>query len=335
MKVAVIFGGTSQERDVSMASGIQVFSALKSIGCEVILIDANSGIVDIKDIRSLANHKISATPPKFTSPSKNLKKNMITHIIDSLEFKDIDIAFIALHGEFGEDGMLQILFESLKIPFTGTGHIGSVLAMNKDIAKHLMTSVGVTTPPWQMCQIGQIVKNQLGWPVIVKPNSQGSTIGLSLVWNEGELKKAISKAREYDDEVMLEKYIKGRELTVSILDNKPLTVGEIIVTSEIFDYQSKYQENGAIETFPANISNAKTKTIQQLAMKVNHVLKLEHFSRIDFIMEDEGQLWCLEANSIPGLTAKSLLPQSAQASGIDFASLCKKICDLGIKRSRI
>jgi D-alanine-D-alanine ligase len=251
------------------------------------------------------------------------------------ELRQVDVVFLALHGGTGEDGTLQALLDLTGIPYTGSGHMASANAMDKDISKRLFRMAGIPTPDWLMAPVTpDVVEAELGYPVVVKPNKQGSTVGLTVVKHPDELEAARATAYRYDDEVMLERFIPGRELTVGILMDEPLGVGEIILRgSEIFDYESKYQTGGAEEVFPADLSEELTREVQRLGLAVHRTLKLEGYSRVDFRMDDEERLWCLEANTLPGMTSTSLLPQSARSMGISFAELCERICRLAIERA--
>ena len=334
MKVAVIFGGSSEERDVSIASGLEVVSALRSAEHEVIAVDTATGVLTSDAEQALSGFSVAKKPPEQQALVASGQNSPVA-VASVPELRDVDVVFIALHGGSGEDGTLQALLEALNIPFTGSGHVGSAIAMDKDVSKRLMVAAGVPTPHWKMCSsLRHDISNDLGWPVVVKPNAQGSTIGLSLVRSHSELPSAVAKAGRFDQEVMLETYVAGREFTVGILDGRPLTVGEIVAPSEVFDYESKYQQGGAREIFPADISPTKIQEIQGLGVRVHEALKLGGYSRVDFRMDEAGNIWCLEANSVPGLTPTSLLPQSAQASGISFARLCERVCRLAIKRGR-
>lgn len=332
MKVAVIFGGSSEERDVSIASGLEVISAMRVRGHDVIAVDTARGLLSADAERTLKGFKVLENHPSSIDLDE-VRRQPPVAVANTPELKDVDIVFIALHGGTGEDGTFQAFLEVSGIPFTGSGRVASTIAMDKDISKRLMLGASVPTPAWQMCNPDdESIELQLGYPLIVKPNAQGSTIGLSLVRQRSELRAAIEKAGKFDDEIMLEAFVSGREFTVGILDGHPLAVGEIVAPNEIFDYASKYQRGGATEIFPAAISLAETQEIQDLAVRVHKALKLSGYSRIDFRMDESGQFWCLEANSVPGLTPTSLLPQSAKAAGIEFSELCERICLLGIKQ---
>ncbi len=208
--------------------------------------------------------------------------------------------------------------------------------MDKDISKHLFRAAGVPTPDWLMAPADVArAEERLGYPLVVKPNKQGSTVGLTVVKSREMIEPAIAFAFRYDNEVMLEQFIAGREFTVGVLEGNALAVGEIIPQeSEVFDYRSKYQVGGAQEIFPADLDAQQTATARDLAERAHRALKLRDYSRIDFRMDAEGTFWCLEANTLPGMTATSLLPQSATACGITFAELCDRIARLALKRTR-
>jgi D-alanine-D-alanine ligase len=332
VKIAVIFGGKSAEREVSIASGLQVFKVLKELGHEVLAIDTAKGVLGPADQKRFLSAHIQVIPP--SSNALALIQSGPTELLSSVGIADVDVFFLALHGGAGEDGTLQSYLDVTGIPYTGSSHMPSVYAMDKDIAKRIFCKANIPTPEWLMtpCTLAQ-VKKRLGFPVVVKPNKQGSTIGLTVVTDAKKLDSAIDEAYRHDDEVMIEKFIPGRELTVGILEDRALTVGEIIPhKSDVFDYQSKYQEGGATEIFPAKLSPVQTKTVQNLGLKAHRALKLQDYSRIDFRMDPQGGIWCLEANSLPGLTSNSLLPKSAAASGISFPELCERICQLAINR---
>jgi D-alanine-D-alanine ligase len=207
------------------------------------------------------------------------------------------------------------------------------MAMDKDVAKRLFLGAGIATAPWRMAPVdADEVTRALGWPVVVKPSKQGSTVGLSIVQGPEDLAAAIVEARRHDDEVMVEQFVPGRELTVGVLDDQALAVGEIIPQHEIFDYECKYQPGLAQEIFPANLASATAERLQLLAMRVHETLFLRDFSRVDFILDGEGNPWCLEANALPGMTPQSLLPKAAAAAGITFPELCERIVEVALRR---
>ncbi|MGD0915003.1 MAG: D-alanine--D-alanine ligase [Thermodesulfobacteriota bacterium] len=335
MKIAVIFGGKSTERDVSIASGAQIFQALKDRGHEVLAVDTARGILGPAEEKHLLASHIKAIPPK--SDELALVRSGASELLSSPELADVDVFFLALHGGIGEDGTFQAVLDVAGIPYTGSRHMASVYAMDKDVAKRLFRVAGILTPNWLMapCPL-QEVKERLGFPVVVKPNKQGSTIGLAVVTRPEELYPAIEEASRHDDEVIIEAFIPGREFTVGILEDRPLAVGEIIPRrKDVFDYESKYQQGEAREIFPAELTREQIRTVQELGLSAHQVLKLEDYSRVDFRLDAAGHIWCLEVNSLPGLTLTSLFPQSAAAVGISFPELCERICQLAIRRHQV
>jgi D-alanine-D-alanine ligase len=251
--------------------------------------------------------------------------------------KQADVVFLGLHGGYGEDGTVQAMLDMAGIRYTGSGHLASALAMDKDLSKHLFRRAGVQTADWVMARAGQAPDDQmgkLGLPVIVKPSKQGSTVGLSIVRKREELAGAIAEAFRYDDEVMVEQFVPGRELTVGILGDQALPVGEIIPKHEIYDYECKYTPGMAEEVFPAQIPSDRAREAQDLARRAFQALKLRGCARIDFRMTDDGSLYCLEANTLPGMTQTSLIPQAAAAAGIPFPDLCERIARLALEESR-
>jgi D-alanine-D-alanine ligase len=334
MKIAVLFGGTSEERDVSIASGAQVFRALREAGHEVVAVDTVHGLLGPAEERRLLTTGVAPVPPSEQALA-TMRAVALAPVGDTKALREVDVVFLALHGGSGEDGTLQALLDLAGIAYTGSGHLASANAMDKDISKRLIRAAGVPTPDWLMAPVSpDEAETRIGYPLVVKPNKQGSTVGLSVVKRRQDLQAAIELAFRYDDEVMLERFVAGRELTVGILDGRPLAVGEIIPRrGEIFDYESKYQQGGADEIFPADLSDEQSRAVQELGLTVHRALKLEGYSRVDFRMDAARRLWCLEANTLPGMTATSLLPQSAGAAGIRFGDLCERICELGIERA--
>jgi D-alanine-D-alanine ligase len=241
--------------------------------------------------------------------------------------READVAFLALHGGRGEDGTIQTILETLGVPYTGSGPLGSALAMDKDISKRLFLQADLPTAPWLMAPASAAEAGKaLGWPVVVKPSKQGSTVGLTVVKRPEDYDRAVWYAGEYDDEVMIEAFVPGRELTVGILADEALAVGEIIPRHEVFDYECKYTPGMSEEIFPADLPAAVTAEVQRQGLLAHRVLKLRGYSRVDFRLTADGNLRCLEANTLPGMTSTSLLPQSAKATGIEFALLCDRIC---------
>jgi len=334
-------GGTSAERDVSLASGVRVAEALRSRGHEVLSVDTAHGILSAPDEQALLSGKIVKTIPPDVQALVRLNAQLPSTL---RSLPRTDVVFLALHGGQGEDGTLQALLDLTSVPYTGSGHLASALAMDKDLSKHLFRAAGVPTADWRMAPVSGIgnresgigdfaseVERELGLPVIVKPSKQGSTVGLSIVREIGKLWESIEEAAKFDDEVMVEQFIPGRELTVGILGNEALPVGEIIPVHEIYDYECKYTAGMAREIFPADLTVEETRTIQDLARRAFRALKLRGYARIDFRMTPDGVFYCLEANTLPGMTALSLIPQAAAAAGISFPELCERIVQLALE----
>ena len=331
MKVAVLFGGTSEEREVSIASGAQIINALRSLGHDVLAIDSAKGLLNRDEERQLLTSRVAVVPPD--SDALAVVRSGGSELLGPSLLADIDVVFLALHGGTGEDGTIQAILDLANLPYTGSGHTASAIAMDKDLSKRLFVSAGIVTPEWLMAPVEEVeAEKRLGFPLIVKPNRQGSTIGLSVVRESAELTPAIELASHHDEEVMLEQFIVGREITVGVLNGEALAVGEVIIPANaVFDYETKYQ--GIVtEVFPADLPERTAAEAQRLALLAHKTLKLDDYSRTDFRLDARGQLWCLEVNTLPGMTATSLLPQSAQARGIAFPELCEQICRLAIKR---
>ena len=331
MKIAVLFGGTSEERDVSIASAAQIIPTLRRLGHEVWAVDTVTGRLDSAAEQHLLVAGVAPEPPSDAQIA-DVRGRAVALSPAAFDIKEVDLVFLALHGGAGEDGRIQAMLDLAGLAYTGSNHIASAAAMDKDISKRLFRSVGVPTPDWLMAPVAQqSVQTLLGWPVVVKPNKQGSTVGLTVVREPARLPGAVDRANEYDSEVMIEAFVAGREFTVGVLTGKALPVGEIVVPGDVFDYQSKYQAGGAREIFPANITAAESTLLQDYALRAHGVLKLGAYSRIDSRRDNQGGFWCLEANSLPGMTATSLLPQAAKAAGIDFPELLDQICRGALK----
>jgi D-alanine-D-alanine ligase len=334
MRIAVLFGGTSEERDVSIASAAQIIPALRAAGHEVVAVDTATGRLPAADERRLLHSGVARQPPTEKSIA-NVRASAVTLNTSNIDAGDVDVVFVALHGGAGEDGRLQAMLNLAGMAYTGSTHTASAAAMDKDLSKRLFRSVQLPTAAWLMAPtLADEVAEQLGWPVIVKPNKQGSTVGLSLVRCAADLQSAIDTARQFDDEVMVERFIAGREFTVGILDDHALPVGEIIAPREIFDYEAKYQPTAAREIFPAQIPAEEARRVQDYALRAHRALKLGVYSRVDFRRDSNGEYWCLEANTLPGMTATSLLPQAALAAGISFPELLERICRGAIRTTR-
>lgn len=332
MKITVLMGGPSAERNVSLASGIRIVLALRSKGHDVIAFDPSRGRLSDEEQQRLATSTVGTEPPSLDSLAQTTGGAFLPALETLPEISDADVVFLALHGGMGEDGTLQALLDMAKVRYTGSGHLSSALAMDKDLSKKLFRAAGVQTADWLMAPTDvQEVERELGFPVVVKPSKQGSTVGLTVVKQKDKLEAAIDEAWKYDDEVMIERFIPGRELTVGILGDRALPVGEIKPVHEIYDYECKYTAGMAAEEFPAQLTDAETAEIQRQALAAFRALKLRGYARIDFRLSssddgDEGSaFYCLEANTLPGMTELSLIPQGAAAAGISFAGLCEEI----------
>ena len=329
----MLLGGTSSERDVSIASGLRVAEALRSRGHSVTAVDTVRGALTPAEEQAVLAGPVMKTLPPEQGALARLSSETLPATVRGLSAdRGADVVFIGLHGGQGEDGTLQALLDLTGVPYTGSGHLASALAMDKDLSKRLFRDAGVRTADWLMAPASddEIVA-KLGLPVIVKPSKQGSTVGLTLVKQRADIQPAIAEALNFDDEVMIEQFIAGRELTVGILGDVALPVGEIIPKHEIYDYECKYTPGMAREEFPAKLSVAEARTVQEQALLAFKALKLSGCARIDFRMMEDGTFYCLEANTLPGMTALSLIPQAAAAAGILFPELCDRIVQLALR----
>jgi len=296
----------------------------------VAVVDTARGFIpETEETRALSG-AVGREPPAIEDLAA-LERGLFLSGIGALTvIRETDVIFVSLHGGRGEDGTLQALLDVVGVPYTGSRALGTALAMDKDVSKRLFRVAGVPTADWLMAPASSDeAGRRLGWPVVVKPSKQGSTVGLTLVKEPKAYDAAIQLAARHDDEVMIEAFVPGRELTVGILDGRALAVGEITPQHEIFDYECKYTPGMAQETFPAALSPTETAECQRLGLTVHQALKLGGYSRVDFRFSPQGELVCLEVNALPGMTATSLLPQSAAAVGIPFAELCERICLAG------
>lgn len=327
MRVTVLTGGTSSERDVALASAVQVVAALRRAGHQVSVVDTARGYIPEADEPRMLGGTVGAAPPSIEHLRELERGVLLSGLAAIPAVREADVLFLCLHGGRGEDGSIQTLLEMVGVPYTGSGRLGSGIAMDKDLSKRLFRLAGVPTADWVMAPAALAeVERDFGFPVVVKPSKQGSTVGLTVVKRAEEYEPAVELAARYDDEVMIERFVPGRELTVGILDGEALAVGEIIPQHEIFDYECKYTPGMSQEIFPADLSPAVTAEVQRLGLLAHEALKLGGYSRVDFRLTPEGRLFCLEVNTLPGMTATSLLPQSAAAVGIEFTELCDRIC---------
>jgi len=343
VKITVLLGGASAERNVSVASGLRIVNALRSRGHEVTAFDPSRGVIDAATERELSEKGVGVDPPSLDALARTTGGSFLPALETYPELAGADVVFLGLHGGQGEDGTLQALLDMAHIKYTGSGLLSSALAMDKDLSKRLFRAAGVQTADWLMApaSIEEVVET-LGLPVVVKPSKQGSTVGLTVVKTREQFDAAVEEALRYDDEVMIEAFIPGREITVGILGDRALPVGEIKPKHEIYDYECKYTAGMAEEDFPAKLSAGDTARVQHQALAAFQALKLGGCARIDFrlISSDDGsgggtgQFYCLEANTLPGMTEFSLIPQGAAAMGMSFADLCEEIVRLAVARNR-
>jgi D-alanine-D-alanine ligase len=336
MRVAVLMGGTSDEREVSLSSGAEVADALREAGHEVVAVDTAHGPLSPEEEARLLSGGVHAAPPGASDLARLDERHTVALMGDP-SLKDISVFFLALHGGSGEDGTLQALLDVARVTYTGSDRLGCSLAMDKEVSKRLLRDAGVPTPDWLTGQPTEAeVVEALGLPVIVKASSGGSSLRLILAHDRAELGAAIRESRGWDDVVLFERYHAGRELTVGVLGAETLPVGEIIPEHEIFDYECKYQPGMAQEIFPADIPESLAKRLGELALTAHRALRMRDYSRVDFIVDGDGdgQPWCLEANALPGMTANSLLPKAARAAGMEFPELCDRIISLAAARKR-
>ena len=330
LRVAVLMGGSSEERGVSLASGCEVAAALRSRGHRVTSIDAAVGRVAPALERRVLESGIgrAGVPDPPPGPEGVLPEAAV--IASEPALREVEVVFVALHGGAGEDGTIQRLLEVAGIPYAGSGPVACALAMDKDLTKRLFRDAGVATPDWIAgAAPGAKVVERLGLPVIVKPMSGGSSVRLALARSAAEVDAATEVAGGGGDVVMYEAYVEGREFTVGIVGEETLPVVEIEPAGELFDFDSKYEPGMAVETVPARIPGELAGELRAEALRVHRLLRMQHFSRVDFMVDADGGVWCLEANALPGLTSNSLLPKAAAAAGVEFPDLCERICLLG------
>lgn len=335
MRIIVLAGGLSPERDVSLSSGSLIANALIENGHDVMLLDLFLGREN-KEILPIYRNKNSKYKFEYVVPEKEpdltaIKSSVISDsnfigngVIDLC--KDADMVFMGLHGSSGKNGQLQATFDMYGINYTGTKYIGSLLAMDKDISKKLMRENGILTADWQHIKLNDHNDfSNIKYPCVVKPCSCGSSVGVTIVENKEQLNSAIDYAKKYEEYVIIEDKIEGREFSVGILNGKALPVIEIKPLCGFYDYKNKYQKGLTEEICPADISDEISQFLQNNALAVHNTLRLGFYSRIDFILDDNNDAYCLEANTLPGMTPTSLLPQEALAAGISYNELCNII----------
>jgi D-alanine-D-alanine ligase len=345
MNIAVLLGGYSAERDVSLASGLRIAAALRERGHEVTCVDPAAvdarGVLGRAEEERLLAAGVGSAPPSLDALAGlgYGQGGIRPELAGWPAVRDADVCFLALHGGQGEDGTLQALLDLAGVRYTGSGHLASALAMDKHLSKVLFRAAGVGTADWRMAPrlaaddaaararfCGEVVE-ALGLPVIVKPSKQGSSVALTVVRDPAALWPAVDLAFRYDDAVMVEQFVAGRELTVGILGDDALPVLEILPKHEVYDYECKYTAGMAEERL-ADLPAAESAAVQRQARLAFDALGLGGYARIDFRMNAAGDFYCLEANTLPGMTALSLIPQAAAAAGILFPALCERIVAL-------
>ncbi|MBR6328668.1 MAG: D-alanine--D-alanine ligase [Lachnospiraceae bacterium] len=360
MKIVVLAGGTSTERDVSFVSGSMVYKALKSKGHEVILADVFCGL-DPELVESIAGQdydlsglfyadrdwaaevkKIGEECPDLESVIKNRPPSEDGYfgpfVLEICRLADM--VFLGLHGENGENGKVQAAFDLLGIRYTGTDYASSAIAMNKTLSKSIFKVKGIPTPEYFIIQpIRQeeeiksgSIRKPLKYPCVVKTACGGSSVGVYIAKDEAEYLDAVRKAAVFKADILIEEYIKGREFSVGVVDGEAYPIIEIAPISGFYDYKNKYQAGSTVETCPARLPWEITAAIQKTAEDAYAALGMSGYGRMDFMMDENNRFYCLEANTLPGMTPTSLLPQEAAARGEDFAQLCEKIVHVSLRR---
>lgn len=343
MKIVVLAGGTSTEREISIVSGTGICGALRQKGHEAILVDIFCGVENVDwenpfpaeyDVEKAAEYMKSFNP-KIEEMKKTRRSFFGPNVLELCE--KCDIVFLGLHGANGEDGKVQAAFDLLGIRYTGTGYLSSAMAMDKGITKQVFLMNHVPTPGgFSMNKEDgfekDLSKYGLNFPVVVKTSCGGSSVGVYIVNNQKEYEDALADASQYGDEIVVEEYIKGREFSVAVVDNKAYPVIEIAPLQGFYDYKNKYQAGSTVETCPAEISPELTAKMQENAVKAAKALGLTGYSRLDFMMKENGEMYCLEANTLPGMTPTSLIPQEAKVLGMDYPTLCEELIRISMKK---
>ncbi|MDD6038555.1 MAG: D-alanine--D-alanine ligase [bacterium] len=344
MDIVVLAGGLSSERDVSFVTGSNVAKALRENGHRVILMDVFMGRgtegEDITDWFARSEEvstqvgAISETAPDLAAvkASREDKSDCFfgPNVIEIC--RKADIVFMALHGENGENGKVQAAFDLFGIRYTGSDYLGSALAMDKSLAKKVLTAGGVNMPRGFAIKKGIPSKQLPDFPCVVKPCCGGSSIGVSIANNQKEYDKALEEAFRWENNIVVEQYIRGREFSVGVLQGKALPVIEIAPVEGFYDYKNKYKAGSAVETCPAELSQAQTAQMQAQAELAASVLGLDTYARMDFLMDEDGRMYCLEANTLPGMTPTSLIPQEAAAVGLNYNELCEQLIRISMEK---
>jgi D-alanine--D-alanine ligase len=342
MRVVVLAGGISTEREVSIVSGTLVCKALREKGHQAILLDVFFGNENL-DMNNIFTDEYNVDDNVLYIESFNDKMDAI--MSERLDFfgpnvievcQSADIVFLALHGEQGENGKVQAAFDLHGIKYTGSGYLSSALAMDKGLTKKLFLANGIPTPKGVLLEKANYTTSpadyQMDLPVVVKPCCGGSSVGVNIVDDLETYAKAVEYAFTYEKEVVVEEYIKGREFSVGVIAGEVYPVIEIAPVEEFYNYKNKYTAGGAVETCPANLTKEQSDEMQSYALKGVDALYIDGYARLDFMMNDAGEMFCLEANTLPGMTPTSLLPQEAQAVGLDYPELCEKLIEVSLAK---
>ena len=341
MKIVVICGGLSRERDVSISTGTCAARALRKQGHQVALVDLFLGKPDAENDpegqftseNEDSIYAVRETEPDLEAVRRQREGSGLLGpgVLDLC--RAADIAFLALHGAEGENGKLQACLDLYGIPYTGSGYLGSAIAMDKELSKIVLREAGIPVPQGVTLRKGDAVPANVSYPCVVKPCSGGSSVGTSIVQQPSELAEALEAAFSCDEAVLMERYIHGRELTVGVMEGKAMAVIEIIPKSGFYDYKNKYQAGLTEEICPAHLTSEETGRVQRLAERVYEALRLEAYGRVDLLMDEtDGVIYCLEANTLPGMTPTSLIPQMAAVEGLSYGELCEKIIAVSMKK---
>ncbi|MBR4296200.1 MAG: D-alanine--D-alanine ligase [Clostridia bacterium] len=343
MNIVVLAGGISPERDVSLTSAALIANALTKSSHKVLLVDVYEGLaegvtpsLDLFSDKGDYTYKVEEDIPDL---DEIIRRNGGRKALIGPGVLEVcalaDVVYIGLHGAMGENGQLQATLDNYGIRYTGSGYIGSLLAMDKDITKKLLSLEGIPTPSGVLCDmkkdnIREIVAG-IGLPCVIKPCSCGSSVGVSIIENEDELESALAFAEKYENKILIEKKIVGREMTVAILDGEVLPAIEIIPKNGYYDYKNKYQSGMTEEICPAPITKEACEKMADYTRRAFEALNLRGLARMDYILTEDGEAYCLEANTLPGMTPTSLLPQAAAAVGIGYEELCDKIVKMAVR----
>lgn len=341
MNIVVLAGGSSTEREVSIVSGQGICSALRERNHRAVLLDAYFGRDEFPEDLFPEEYDIDREVSWMKAKSAILEETLKSRkeffgpcVLDIC--RRADMIFLALHGSNGEDGKVQSVFDLMGIPYTGSGPLSSGMAMDKGITKMVFEAKGVPTPKGVTLVNGkcssELSDYDMEFPVIVKPCCGGSSVGVCIANNQEEYEAALRESFSYENEAVVEQFIEGREFSVAVVEGKAYPVIEIAPLEGFYDYKNKYQEGSAIETCPAQITEEQTKEMQRYAEQGYKALNLEAYARLDFIMDKEGRMYCLEANTLPGMTPTSLIPQEAKVLGMDYPELCEKLIEVSLKK---